>query len=88
MPIKGLVGLKSKMYTFITEDNNESKKAKCIHKNIVEDEPKYEDYKNVLFNRWCMRHEMNRIQSKHQNIESNRINKILLSSYDNKKIYP
>ena len=28
MPVKGFAGLRSKMHTFITEDNNESKKAK------------------------------------------------------------
>ena len=51
MPIKGFVGLKSKMYTFITEDNHESKKAK----GIIDDELKYEDYKNALFNRSYIR---------------------------------
>ena len=47
--MKGFVGLKSKMYTFITENNHESKKARGINKNDVDDELKYEDYKNVLF---------------------------------------
>ena len=51
VPIKGFVGLKSKMYTFIIEDNHESKKAKGIHKN-VDDQIKYEDCKNILFNRF------------------------------------
>ena len=37
------------------------KKQKKINKNVVDDELKYEDYKNVLFNRSYMRHEMNRI---------------------------
>ena len=37
------VGAKSKIYTFITQDNHESKKAKIINKNIVNDELKYED---------------------------------------------
>ena len=45
VPIKGFVELKAKMYTFITEDNNESKKAKGINKKVVFDELKYEDYK-------------------------------------------
>ena len=85
MPIKGFVGLKFKMCTFITtEDNHESKKAKGIHKN-VDNQLKYEDHNNVLFNRSLVRHEMNRIQSKNHNIRSHRINKISLSSYDEKK---
>ena len=61
VPIKGFVGLKSKMYTFITEDNHESKKAKGINKYVVDDELKYEDCKNVMFNQSYMRQEMNRI---------------------------
>ena len=31
---KGFVGLKSKMYTFIREDNDESKKAKYMFRSI------------------------------------------------------
>ena len=72
--IKGFVGLKSKMYAFITEDKNESKRAKHTNKNVVDNDLKYENQKNVLFNRSYMRHEMNRIQSKGHNIESYRIN--------------
>ena len=62
--IKGFVGLKFKICILTTEDNHESKKSKAIKKNVVNDELKYEDYKNVLFNRSYTRHEMNRIQSK------------------------
>ena len=40
MLIKGFVGLKSKMYTFITENNHESTKVKGINKNAVDDELK------------------------------------------------
>ena len=32
---KGFVRLQSKMYTFIKEDHNESKKAKDTNKNVV-----------------------------------------------------
>ena len=76
MSIKGFEGLKAKRYTFITEDNHEGKKVKDINENVVDDELKYEDYKNVLFNRSYMRHKVNRIQSKHHNIATYRINKI------------
>ena len=40
-----------KFFTFITEDSHESKKAKSINKDVVDDELKYEDYKNVLLNK-------------------------------------
>ena len=41
--VKGFVGLKSKMYTFKIEDNDEFNKPKEIRKNVVNDELKYED---------------------------------------------
>ena len=78
--IKGFVGLKSKMYTLITEEKHESKKAKDINKNVIDDELKYEDYKNVLFNKSYMRDEMNRIQYKDHNIRSYRTHKTSLRS--------
>ena len=80
-----MVGLKSKIYAFITQDNHESKKANIINKSIVNDELKYEDYKNVLSNRSYMRHERNRIQSKDPDIGLYRPNKFSLSCYDDEK---
>ena len=41
---------------------NESKKAKGINKNLVDDEQKNKTYQNVLFNRSYIRHEMNRFE--------------------------
>ena len=41
MPIKSFLGLKSQMYTFITKDNDESKK-------VFEDELAHGDYKNYF----------------------------------------
>lgn len=38
------------MHAVITEGNHECKKSKGINKNFVEDELKYEDYKNVSQN--------------------------------------
>ena len=84
-PIKGFAGLKSKIYTFTTEDNHEFKKAKGINKNAVNDELKYVDYKNFLFNSSYTRHEIDRIKSKYYDIGSYRTNKISLSYYDDKK---
>ena len=52
--------------------------------NVADDKLKYEDYKNVLFNRSYMRHGMNRIPTKYHDIGTYRINKISLSCYDDK----
>ena len=82
--LKHFVGLKSKMYIFITEYNKQSKKAKSINKNDVNGKLKYENYKTVLFNRWYTKNKINRIQSKDHNIGSYKINNFF-SSYDDKK---
>ena len=34
LSVKGFVGLKCKIYTFITEENRESEKAKSVNKNV------------------------------------------------------
>ena len=82
MPINFFVGLKAKVYTYITEDDHECKKAIGINRNVVDDELKYEAYKNILSNGSYMRYEMNGIQSKDHNLGTYRINKVSLSSYN------
>ena len=86
VPIICFAVLKFNMYTFKREDTLEFKKAKDVSKNVVDDELKFEDYKNVLLNRWYMRHEINRIQSKNHNIVTCKINKVSLSCDDDKNI--
>ena len=71
--------------TAVNQYNHYTKKSKGINKNVVDDELKYEDNKNVLFNRSYMRHEKNRIQSKDHIVAWYNINENSLSSYDNKK---
>ena len=87
VPIKDFVGLKSYMCTSTTEDNHESKKAKDANKNAVDDELKYEDYKNVLVNRLYIRHAMARIHDKDHNAGSYRINETSLSSLCSEQLF-
>ena len=61
VPVKGFIGLKSKVYTITEEENHECRKVKDINKPVVDDELKHEDYKNVLFTRSYVGHETNRI---------------------------
>ena len=44
----------------------------------------HNEHKDVLFNKKCLRHWMNRIQSKDYRIGTYEINKISLSCFDNK----
>ena len=76
-----IVGLKPKIYSYLVDDNSEHKKAKCVNKNVVATISHYE-YKDVLLNKECLRHSMNRIQSKDHSIGTYEINKISLSCSD------
>ena len=60
--IEEFVGLKPKMYLFLV-DNNEHKTAKGVNRNVAATISHIE-YKDILLNKKCIRHTMNRIQSK------------------------
>ena len=53
------VGLKSKMYSLISVDDQEINKEKGINKKL-----RHKEYHDVLFNKKVTRHSMKRIQSK------------------------
>ena len=76
--IKECVGLKPQMYSFLVNDSSEQKKAKAVNKNVVTT-ISHDECKDVLLNIKCLRHSMNRIQSKNHQIGAYEINKISLS---------
>ena len=71
------------MYSYLVDDNSEHKKAKGVNKNIVAT-ISHNEYKDVLLNKKCFRHSMDRIQSKDHKIGTYEINKISLSCFDDK----
>ena len=71
------------MYSFLVDDNSEHKKAKGVNRNVVAT-ISHKEYKYMLLNNKCLRHSINRIQNKDHRIETNQINKIPLSSFDDK----
>ena len=73
--IKEFVGLKPKMYSFLVDDSSEHKKTKGMNKNVVAT-ISHNQYKDVLLNNICLRHSMNRIQSKDHRIVTYEIKKI------------
>ena len=81
--IEEFVELKLKMYLYLVNDNSEHKKAKGVNRNVVAT-ISHNEYKDVLLNKKCLRHSMNRIQSKDHKIGTYEINKISLSCFDDK----
>ena len=57
--ISELIGLKSKMYSLISVDDEEKIRAKGIKKRL-----QHSEFVDVLFNKRIIRHNMTRIQSK------------------------
>ena len=78
------VGLKSKMYSYKTE-NKENKTAKGVKKNVIKSELSLSDYHDTLFNCTTMRHKMRTIRSEYHQISSYQINKVSLSPFDDKR---
>ena len=71
------------MYSFFVHDNSGHKNAKGMNKNVVATII-HNEYKDVFLNNECIRHSMNRIQSKDHRIGTYEINKISLFCYDDK----
>ena len=64
------------VYSFLVDDSSEHKKAKSVNKNVVE-KLTHSEYKDALLKKKCLRHSMNRIQSKDLVTETYEITKFL-----------
>ena len=85
VPICEFVGLRSKMYSYIKDNNKGGKTAKGIKKNIIKKDITHEDYKDTLFNNREMYHKMKTIRSQNHELGSYEINKVSLSCFDDKR---
>ena len=81
--IEEFVGLKLKMYSYLANDNSEHEKVKGVNRNVVATEYK-DEYEDVLWNKKCLRHLVNKIQIKDHKIGIYEISKISLSCFDDK----
>ena len=79
--INEFVGLKSKMYSLISVDDEEVTKTKGVNKKKI----RHEELVDVLFNKKVIRHNMKRIQSKLYRIGTYDVCKILLSCFYDKR---
>jgi len=85
IPIIDFVGLRSKMYSYVKDNDKGAKTAKGIKKNVVKKEIKHEDYKKTLFNSEQIYHKMNTIRRQNHKLASYTLNKISLSCFDDKR---
>ena len=80
IPINKFIGLKSKMYCIVSDDDTEVNTAKGQNISI-----EFNEYEDVLFDKKIIRRKMKRIQSKKHKISTYDVNKISLSCFDDKR---
>ena len=85
IPICEFVGLRSKMYSYIKDNQEGGKTAKGIKKSVIKKDINHENYKNTLFNNQQMYHKMKTIRSDKHQLYSFEINKVSLSCFDDKR---
>ena len=78
--ISEFVGLKSKMYSLVTVDDEEKVRAKGINKRL-----RHNEFYDVLFDKKVIRHNMKRIQAKKHRLGMYYICKVSLSCFDDKR---
>ena len=78
--------LRAKAYAYKLDDGTEHKKAKGTKKCIIKRELMFENYKDSLFNDKIILRSQQRFRSDHHRVYTEEVNKIALSSNDDKRI--
>ena len=84
--IEEFVGLRSKLYSYKMLHGEEEKKCKGVKKPVIKNRIKFNDYKECLFTGKKQLKKMNIIKSQKHVVYSEEVNKIALSSNDDKRI--
>ena len=82
--IRSFVGLKSKMYSYLKDNDQNNKTAKGVKKNVIRKDITHQDYLDVLHESKILHHLMKTIRSDCHQISSYIIYKISLSPFDDK----
>ena len=85
IPMTEFIGLRSKMYSYIKDNNQGGKTAKGIKKIVIKKDITHENYKQTLFNNEQMHHTMKTIRSNNHQLGSYELNKVSLSCFDDKR---
>ena len=83
--ITHFVGLRPKLYSFKIEEESEVRKCKGIKKNVIKKKLDFDDYVKCLFSGEKEMRKMKIIRSEKHDIYSKEVNKIALSSEDDKR---
>ena len=75
-----------KAYAYLMDDDSEKKKAKGTKKCVIKRQLMFENYTDSLFNDKIILKSQQRFKSDHHEVYTEEINKIVLSSNDDKRL--
>ena len=84
--MKEFCALRAKTYSYLMDDNSEVKKSKGTKKCVIKRELMFENYKDCLFNGKAILRSQQRFKSDHHKVYTEEVNKIALSSNDDKRL--
>ena len=84
--MKEFCALRAKTYSYLMDDNSEVKKSKGTKKCIIKRKLMFENYKNCLLNDKILLKSQQSFKSDYHEVYTVEINKIALSSNDDKRL--
>ena len=84
--ITEFVALRPKTYSCLTDDCKEDKKAKGTKNCVIKTELKFNNYKDCLLNNKVVLKSQQRFKSERHDVYTENVNKIALSSNDDKRL--
>ena len=84
--IAEFVGLRPKTYAYLMDDSNEHKKGKGTKRCVIKQKTMFGNYKNCLFNNKAVYRSQQRFKNHYHGLYTEEVNKIALSSNDDKKL--
>ena len=80
------VALRPETYSYLTDDCEDDKKAKGTEKCVIKQRPKFNDYKDCLLSNEIILKSQQRFKSEKHDFHTEEVNKIALSSNDDKRL--
>ena len=81
-----VVALRPKAYAYLMDDGSDHKKAKGTKKCVIKQKLMFENYKDCLFNNKTVYRSQERFKSYYHDVYTEEVNKIALSSNDDKRL--
>ena len=84
--MKEFCALRAKTYAYLMDNDSKMKKAKGTKMCVIKRRLMFENYKDSLFKNKTILKSQLRFKSDHHNVYTDEVNKVALSSNDNKRL--